>query len=98
MISNVHEAKSQLSKLIERAEAGEEVVIARAGTPVVRLVPVNAPQKRTRREAWEAARREWAERGERVWMVPEAEMNAYEEELAAIMNGDDEAPPAPAVE
>lgn len=37
---NVHEAKTTLSKLIEEAEAGEEVVIARAGTPVVRLVPV----------------------------------------------------------
>ena len=98
MISNVHQAKSQLSKLIERAEAGEEVVIARAGTPVVRLVPVNPPQKRTRREAWEAARREWAERGERVWMAPEPEMKAFEEELATIMNGEDEVAPASAVE
>ena len=39
-ITNIHEAKSQLSKLVERALAGEEVVIAKAGTPVVRLVPV----------------------------------------------------------
>lgn len=37
---NVHEAKSTLSELIARAEAGEEVVIARANKPVVRLVPV----------------------------------------------------------
>ena len=35
---NVHEAKSQLSKLIERVLAGEEVVIARSGKPVVDLV------------------------------------------------------------
>jgi len=35
---NVHEAKSTLSELIARAEAGEEVVIARANKPVVRLV------------------------------------------------------------
>ena len=35
---NVHEAKSQLSRLIEAALAGEEVVIARAGKPVVDLV------------------------------------------------------------
>ena len=35
---NVHEAKTRLSRLIEAAEAGEEVVIARAGRPVVRLV------------------------------------------------------------
>ena len=38
-ISNIHEAKSQLSKLIEKAERGEEVIIARAGKPVARLVP-----------------------------------------------------------
>ncbi|SEB48535.1 prevent-host-death family protein [Paramicrobacterium humi] len=35
---NVYEAKTQLSKLIERALAGEDVVIARAGKPAVRLV------------------------------------------------------------
>ena len=37
---NIHEAKTQLSRLIERVRAGEEVVIAKAGKPVVRLVPV----------------------------------------------------------
>jgi prevent-host-death family protein len=41
-VHSVHAAKTQLSRLIERAEAGEEVVIARGRTPVVRLVPVNA--------------------------------------------------------
>ncbi len=35
---NIHEAKTGLSKLVERAEAGEDVVIARAGRPVVKLV------------------------------------------------------------
>jgi prevent-host-death family protein len=47
-ITNIHEAKSQLSKLVERALAGEEVIIARAGKPMVRLVPVrdsDAPRK-----------------------------------------------------
>jgi prevent-host-death family protein len=47
-ITNIHEAKSQLSKLVERALAGEEVVIAKAGKPMVRLVPVrdsDAPRK-----------------------------------------------------
>ena len=37
----VHHAKTNLSKLIERAEAGEEVIIARRDTPAVRIVPVN---------------------------------------------------------
>ena len=38
-IVNVHEAKTQLSRLLARAEAGEEVVIARSGIPIARLVP-----------------------------------------------------------
>jgi len=38
---NVHEAKTQLSQLLHRVEAGEEIVIARAGKPVARLVPVD---------------------------------------------------------
>ncbi len=41
-IANIHEAESQLSKLIEQALRGEEVVITKAGTPVVRLVPIQA--------------------------------------------------------
>ena len=37
---NIYEAKARLSKLIEAAEKGEEVIIARAGQPLVRLVPI----------------------------------------------------------
>ena len=37
---NIHEAKTHLSRLVERAEAGEEILIARAGRPVARLVPL----------------------------------------------------------
>ena len=40
----IHKAKTELSKLIERAERGEEVIIARGRTPVVRLVPLAAEQ------------------------------------------------------
>jgi prevent-host-death family protein len=42
---NIHEAKTNLSKLIERARSGDEVIIAKAGTPMVRLVPVDRPAK-----------------------------------------------------
>lgn len=47
-IVNVHEAKTHLSRLLETVATGEEIVIARAGKPVARLVPMNtAPlQKR----------------------------------------------------
>lgn len=37
-VVNIHEAKTHLSRLLERVEAGEEIVIARAGKPVARLV------------------------------------------------------------
>lgn len=43
---NVYEARGQFSKLLDEAEAGEEIVIARNGKPVVRLVPVNPPVRR----------------------------------------------------
>ena len=43
-IANIHEAKSQLSRLIEQAINGEEVIIARAGQPVVRLVPIKVDE------------------------------------------------------
>lgn len=39
---NMHEAKTHLSRLVERAAAGEEIVIAKAGKPMVKLVPVSA--------------------------------------------------------
>ncbi len=45
-IMNVSEAKARLSELISGAEQGADVVIVRAGKPVVRLVPVEAPSKR----------------------------------------------------
>lgn len=38
-IVNVHAAKTNLSRLLERAEAGEEIVIGRAGKPVAKLIP-----------------------------------------------------------
>jgi prevent-host-death family protein len=41
-IANINEAKSRLSKLVEHALNGEEVIIAKAGQPVVRLVPIHA--------------------------------------------------------
>lgn len=45
---NIHEAKTGLSKLVERAEAGEEVIIARAGKPAAKLVPLTKVRGRRR--------------------------------------------------
>ena len=44
-IINIHQAKTQLSRLVERASAGEEIVIARAGKPVARLMPLEQSGK-----------------------------------------------------
>lgn len=46
IVVNMHEAKTELSKLVERALQGEEVIIARAGVPVARLMPLQRPGKR----------------------------------------------------
>ena len=51
---NVHHAKTHLSKLIAAAESGEEVIIARNGKPAVKLVLVDTPRRRPRRELWGA--------------------------------------------
>jgi len=44
MLVNVHDAKTHLSRLLERVAAGEEIVIAKAGKPVARLVPYSRTQ------------------------------------------------------
>ena len=43
---NIHEAKTHLSKLLAQVAAGEEVVIAKAGTPIARLVPVSGTTRK----------------------------------------------------
>lgn len=44
---NVHEAKTHLSRLLLRVAGGEEIVIARAGKPIARLVPIEHKAQRT---------------------------------------------------
>ena len=41
-VVNVHEAKTHFSKLLERAHAGEEIILAKAGEPYARLVPLKS--------------------------------------------------------
>jgi prevent-host-death family protein len=43
---NIHEAKTQFSRLLKRVAAGQEIVIARAGHPVARLIPFRQPGTR----------------------------------------------------
>jgi prevent-host-death family protein len=76
---NMHEAKTHLSKLVERVEGGEEIVIGRAGKPAAKLVPI-AQAKRGRRKlgAWE---------GKGFWMASEEEMKKVDREIAEEFYG-----------
>jgi len=51
-IVNIHAAKTQFSRLVDRAAAGEEIVIARAGKPVARLMPLDETKPSRRFGAW----------------------------------------------
>jgi prevent-host-death family protein len=46
-IVNIHEAKTHLSRLVEAVNAGETIVLAKGGKPCAKLVPFEAPAKRT---------------------------------------------------
>ena len=45
-VVNMHDAKSNLSRLVEEVEAGGEIILARAGKPVARLVPIRSSGRR----------------------------------------------------
>lgn len=46
---NIHSAKTHFSRLVDAAAAGEEIVIAKAGKPMAKLVPLDAPRNQPRR-------------------------------------------------
>ena len=75
-VTNVHEAKTRLSQLIHRALAGEDVVIARAGEPLVRLVPVHRDTRP----------REGGQMRGRIRMAKD--FDAYDAELDSLLSSD----------
>ena len=69
---NVHQAKTQLSKLLADVEKGEEIVVARNGTPVAKLIPFPKPAKtRLRIDNWKG----------RIWTAPDWDAPLTDEEL-----------------
>ena len=71
---NLYEAKTRLSELVERAARGEEVVIAKAGEPKARLVPLARPPHPRKPGAWKG----------RVIVAPDFDAPLPEDVLAAF--------------
>jgi prevent-host-death family protein len=79
VITNISDAKATLSKLIERVERGEEVIIGRAGKPVARLVPYRADNSpRVLGGSWEGK------------VVIADDFDELPEPIAAAFRGEDE--------
>lgn len=78
---NMHDAKTHLSRLVERVESGEEIVINRAGKPAARLIPV-AGKKAGQRllGGWEG----------KVWIAPEDEVQQASREITGEFYGPEE--------
>ena len=70
---NIHEAKTHFSKLVRRAEAGEEIVVRRGRAPVARIAPLS--KRRVRGFG--------SMKGE-IWMVSDDEMKKVDEEIAGM--------------
>jgi len=73
---NIHEAKTHLSRLIERVQAGEEIVIAKAGRPAARLVPIEGARKPVKVGGLKSRA-----------PVPDDFNTMFEEEIAALFAG-----------
>jgi prevent-host-death family protein len=72
---NVHEAKTNFSRLLQRVEAGEEITIARAGVPVARLVPIEPKM---------AKRKLGIDRG-RIWIADDFDAPLPDDILAGFL-------------
>ena len=75
---NIHEAKTQLSRLLDAAAKGEPFIIAKAGKPLVKVVPIDAPA---------APKRLGFMRG--AFTVPDDFDTMGQEEIEAMFNGDE---------
>ncbi len=80
---NLYEAKTHLSQLVERAAAGEEIIIAKAGRPKARLVPIQKTQRRRKPGLWKG----------RVWIADDFDDPLPDDILAGFEGGSSEPSP-----
>jgi len=84
---NMHEAKTHLSKLVERVERGEEIVISRAGKPAAKLVPIPRTKKGKRKlGGWEG---KFEMPSDEEWERMDKEIEQLFEEGEIFPRGDD---------
>jgi prevent-host-death family protein len=83
---NTHEAKTHLSRLLERVAAGEEIVIGKAGKPVAKLVPYTEAKKPREFGAWKG----------KVWLAPDWDSEETNKEIERLFYGEDDEPETPA--
>jgi len=76
---NIHEAKTHFSRLVERAAAGEEIVIAKAGQPRARLVPLERPSGR---------RRGYGSMRGKIWLADDWNSEETNEAIAELFFGE----------
>lgn len=79
---NLYEAKTHLSELVERAAAGEEIVIAKAGKPRARLVQLREEQPARKPGGWEG----------QIWIADDFDDPLPPEILRGFMGEDEESP------
>ncbi len=76
-ITNIHEAQTHLSRLVERAAQGEEIIIGKAGKPVAKLVPYREPAAQRTPGYW----RDRVRLAEDFDQLPESLASAFRGEL-----------------
>ena len=74
---NIHEAKTHLSRLVEKASKGESFIIAKAGKPMVKVTPIEEPPKITRRLGTLDG----------MYTIPDDFDTMYQDEIIAMFEG-----------
>lgn len=77
--ANMHEAKTKLSELVDAATKGEEVIICKAGKPMVRLVPVTKKPAKRKLGLWKG----------KIWMAPDWDSPEVNAEIARLFEEGD---------
>ena len=78
---NMHEAKTHLSRLVREVAAGEEIIIAKAGEPVAKIVPYAPLRKPRKAGSWKG----------KVWMADD--FDELPEEIMKAFNGENDIEP-----